>query len=267
MLNELKKLKERFLSYWYPRIKSDLGFNEELDLKSAKILSGKINHVNNIVKASTLLKNRNILIFAPGPSLEMCIKIIKKLKIIKRDITTIAVDGAFNALIKYRLQPDIIVTDLDGINVENRYLKNIEVMFIHAHGDNIPLVEKLPDYIIEKAVGTCQVDHTQPNMYNIGGFTDGDRAICLCEIFKVKQAYLIGMDFGDIEGVYSKPYTKKERKVSRSKRIKFDYAIKIIKDVTAKNAEKYCVLFMKSEIDFLPFLKFEEFKKKLDKLL
>ena len=53
-------------------------------------------------------------------------------------------------------------------------------------------------------MGTTQA---QPigNLYNFGGFTDGDRALFLAVALGASQITLAGMDFGDIVTKYSRP--------------------------------------------------------------
>jgi len=66
----------------------------------------------------------------------------------------IAADGAASVLIKCGRVPDIIVTDLDGSH-PNDAIKEIEasdrgaLLLIHAHGDNIDILEKYLPSMIE----------------------------------------------------------------------------------------------------------------------
>jgi uncharacterized Rossmann fold enzyme len=67
------------------------------------------------------------------------------------------------------------------------------MMVIHAHGDNIESMEKnVPKF--RKIIGTTQVMPTE-NVYNFGGFTDGDRSVFMAEEMRAKSITLIGMDF------------------------------------------------------------------------
>jgi hypothetical protein len=53
-------------------------------------------------------------------------------------------------------------------------------------------------------LGTTQA---QPagNLYNFGGFTDGDRALFLAVALGASEITLAGMDFGDVVTRYSRP--------------------------------------------------------------
>jgi hypothetical protein len=61
------------------------------------------------------------------------------------------------------------------------------------------------------------------NVYNFGGFTDGDRSVFLAEEFGAKEIILIGMDFGIHIGKYSKKVVEnidlKKRKMKAGKRL------------------------------------------------
>ena len=56
---------------------------------------------------------------------------------------------------------------------------------------------------ISNTVGTTQTEAFD-KMENFGGFTDGDRCVFLAEFFKAKKIVLVGMDFGQEIGKYSK---------------------------------------------------------------
>jgi uncharacterized Rossmann fold enzyme len=61
------------------------------------------------------------------------------------------------------------------------------------------------------------------NVYNFGGFTDGDRSVFLAEEFGAKEIVLLGMDFGAHIGKYSKEAVKnvelKKKKLRAGKRL------------------------------------------------
>ena len=93
----------------------------------------------------------------------------------------VAADGATTALIEERISPDIVVTDLDG-NLDDILLANLRGanIVVHAHGDNLEQIIKFTSFF-NNVLGTTQA---QPvgNVYNFGGFTDGDRAIFLAKL-------------------------------------------------------------------------------------
>src|SRR5690606_29179019 len=120
------------------------------------------------------------------------------------DYTLISADGATSALLEEDIVPDIIITDLDG-NMKDIRCANHEGAFlvVHAHGDNIEKIRKyVPD--LNRVMGTTQSNPLN-NVYNFGGFTDGDRCLFLAVELGAEYIILGGMDFGKIVTKYSRP--------------------------------------------------------------
>ena len=139
-------------------------------------------------------------------SLRLILAVFKMLKeeYDLRDYVLVTADGATTALIEERIRPDVVATDLDG-NLDDIMLANLRGadVVIHAHGDNIDKIASLTSFFDNK-MGTTQA---QPigNLYNFGGFTDGDRAIFLTVALGASQIILAGMDFGTKVTKYSRP--------------------------------------------------------------
>jgi 2-amino-4-hydroxy-6-hydroxymethyldihydropteridine diphosphokinase len=197
---------------YYQGIRAEFGYNSEQDQEAARILSDMIK--KKALDPKVLLKkikDKNILVIGAGPSLddEKSLKYIKK----NKKFVKIAADGAVQFLIENKIKPDIVVTDLDGNPAFlQRAEKNGAIMVVHAHGDNTKMLKKLvPKF--KKLVGSTQVMPVE-NVHNFGGFTDGDRGVFLAEEFGAKKIVLIGMDFGNSVGKYSK---KKVRDVELKK--------------------------------------------------
>ena len=191
---------------YYKEILDDFGFSRSGDEKSAKLLDEILSQEGCL----TLLKLKEIvgfsdkyIVFGAGPSVEDHIKYLKENYDLKNYVL-IASDGATTAMINQKLIPDIIVTDLDG-NLDDILLSNVKGanIVIHAHGDNKDKITGLTPYFTN-VLGTTQ---SQPagNLYNFGGFTDGDRAIFLAVALEASQITLAGMDFGSIVTKYSRP--------------------------------------------------------------
>jgi uncharacterized Rossmann fold enzyme len=69
------------------------------------------------------------------------------------------------------------------------------IMVIHAHGDNINAIKThVPS--ISAVIGTTQAKPLT-NVLNVGGFTDGDRAVFLGKEFGARVVSVIGFDFYD----------------------------------------------------------------------
>ncbi len=114
------------------------------------------------------------------------------------DYVIITADGATAVLFDRGVVPDIIVTDLDG-NVEKEIAANKKgaIVVVHAHGDNIDKVKK---YVprLSSVIGSTQATPLD-NIYNFGGFTDGDRCVYLAKEFGAASITLVGFDFDDVD--------------------------------------------------------------------
>jgi len=145
------------------------------------------------------IARRHVMVIGAGDSLIQNIKFVKK----NRKFVKIVADGATKALIENHIKPDIVVTDLDG---DISFLRKAErvgaIIVVHSHGDNI---EELKKYVptLRRVIGTTQVMPVE-NVYNFGGFTDGDRCVFLADEFGAEEIVLVGMEFGDRIGVHSK---------------------------------------------------------------
>ena len=191
---------------YYEEILDDFGFSRSGDEESAKLLDEilstegclTLNDLAEIVGFSD-----KFIVFGAGPSLKNHVLMLKENYDLK-DYVLVAADGATTALIEEKISPDVVCTDLDG-NIDDILLANLRGanIAIHAHGDNIDKVASLSSFF-NNVIGTTQA---QPmgNLYNFGGFTDGDRALFLAVALGASEITLAGMDFGDKVTKYSRP--------------------------------------------------------------
>ena len=182
----------------YREILKDFGYSRKKDSQSCKLLDSLLPKKMETKKIRDLIENKPVFVIGAGPSLPSCISILKKYK----KITKIVADGATRAIIENDLKPDIVVTDLDGdIKSLKKAGRTNTVMVVHAHGDNSEKIHLVKNF--KNCVGTTQ---TKPigKVHNFGGFTDGDRCVFLASNFKAKKIILLGMDFGNRIGKYSK---------------------------------------------------------------
>lgn len=191
---------------YYTEILDDFGFSREKDEESAHLLDEilstegclTLNDLGEIVGFSD-----KYIVFGAGPSIKEHIQMLKE-DYDLRGYVLVAADGATTAMIEEKIVPDIVVTDLDG-NIDDILLANLRGanIVIHAHGDNMERIASLSSFF-NNVLGTTQA---QPvgNLYNFGGFTDGDRAIFLAVALGASEITLAGMDFGDIVTKYSRP--------------------------------------------------------------
>ena len=94
---------------------------------------------------------------------------------------------------------------------------------------------------ISNVIGTTQTKKFG-KLENFGGFTDGDRCVFLAEYFDASKIILIGMDFGQKIGKYSKHQVVNRR--TKIKKLKFG---KMIVEwlATKSTAELYSTKRMK----------------------
>lgn len=186
----------------YQQILTDFGYERSKDEHSAEVLS-KLLAIRDKIQISTLqnlIHGQQAYVFGAGPSLENDVQVDD----FKDEYNglIIAADGATSALVKNDIIPDIIVTDLDG-KIEDQIHANEQgtLVFIHAHGDNLPALEKWVPKFPKKVIGTTQ---SKPfgNLRNYGGFTDGDRAVFIAAHFKADKIFLVAFDFEE-PGEYS----------------------------------------------------------------
>jgi|Deesub1362B_J571_1020462.scaffolds.fasta_scaffold00005_219 hypothetical protein len=180
---------------------------------------------------------REVYVIGAGPSLEYHLNI----EAVSHDKPIICADGAVGALIERDIFPDIIVTDLDGSpSALKEAYDNGSIFVVLCHGDNIDRQIYFADMTPEVYI-TSQVYSAPPFIVNIGGFTDGDRAVHLAARYGAKTIYLVGMEFGGAIGKYSfgfpKDLDRKRRKLrigkillERAARI---YGLKLI-NITAE---------------------------------
>jgi hypothetical protein len=205
------------LKEWMPiyrEILLDFGFDSERDERSAQILSRLLSLKGNLNETSErlqrLINGRDVLVCGKAPTLATDIKSGK----IERGEVILAADGATSVLFGQGIIPRIIVSDLDG-SVSDLKLANAlcAIIIVHAHGDNMDAIKAhVPS--LSAVLGTTQSLPTT-NVFNFGGFTDGDRAIFLAEEYGARTVSAIGFDFYD-------------ETVSPTKRKKLQWAKKLL---------------------------------------
>ncbi len=205
---------------FYEKIVDDFDLNFKKDKDSAILLDNILTNkkIVSIKRLENLIKNKEIIVFGAGHSLEK--SILKHKKFLENKVK-ICADGATSALLKNNIIPDIIVTDLDGKMSDILYSNNKgAIVIIHAHGDNIEKIKNYVKTFEEDILGTTQIDPTSfKKLYNFGGFTDGDRAVFLADHFNAKKIFLAGFDFDGNIGKYS--FADKKNKEMKLKKLKW----------------------------------------------
>ena len=112
--------------------------------------------------------------------------------------TYVAADGAVGALDSYE-NLACVVSDFDGGEHLHKAACSGQTIVAHAHGDNLPgwqnCLNKWQELSLPPSlVPSHQTNRLFPEMYNFGGFTDGDRALCMvlsCGV-AAEKIHLIG---------------------------------------------------------------------------
>lgn len=196
----------RFIDWfpYYQNIRQQFEYSTEKDQHAANTLSKMIKKKSLDIKVlQRKIVRRHVMVIGAGDSLMQNIKFIKK----NRKFVKIVADGATQALIENHIKPDVVVTDLDG---DTSFLRKAErvgaIIVVHSHGDNIEELKKIVPKL-RSVIGTTQVMPVE-NVYNFGGFTDGDRCVFLADEFGAEEIVLVGMEFGDRIGEHSKKIVK-----------------------------------------------------------
>ncbi len=167
----------------YEEIIRDFGYSREKDRDAAERLQdiGKCEGLNPLKD----LRDQRVGIL--GPCLQS-----EKLPATDRQI---AAGSALTNSVGIGIEPDLLVTDLDG-DAALQVKKNNEGLLavVHAHGDNIKAMERWVPELSGEVICTCQCEPLD-GVYNFGGFTDGDRAAFIADHFGAEKIVLIGWDF------------------------------------------------------------------------
>ena len=275
MKNSLKSQIESQIEFreWYCKIVNDFNFDLQKDREARDLLTRILEKKQYSYNLEEILlsfkenfqKKEYICIFGCGPSLEESVDfILSNLgKNFFNNCVNLAADGAAQLLNERIIPIDGIITDLDGIS--NRDFFKAKYVIVHAHGDNIILLKHFKKAIINfpNLIGTTQAESTH-NLINPGGFTDGDRILTFIISFLLPQQelYLIGMDFDNIVGKYSKPNHEKNYLADPIKLKKLKYAMEIIEWLIPKIKIPFFLINTKQISDKFNYLTLEAFNER-----
>lgn len=176
-------------------VRQAFGWNLKDDLESAqKLISSSEINFNPMQKDVQLRLNQSekiIVIGAAASATELE-------QMIKKNYCLIAADGAVGVISELE-NPEAawnslvaIVSDADGHPHLMQAINKKIPLFLHAHGDNQKAWMELLPYCKEIPL---QITHQCPQQLdgaiNPGGFTDGDRAICLALFLGVKPEKIL----------------------------------------------------------------------------
>ncbi|MBN1802918.1 MAG: DUF115 domain-containing protein [Candidatus Lokiarchaeota archaeon] len=225
----------------YLKIVKDLCLSEKKDNEARDLLSQYIEEKKRVLNYDIervlhsfrreIQSKSIIIIYGCGPSLEESVNYLVKEMDLKhcQNIVNLVADGASILLREQEISLHAVFSDLDGVTEEE--INASRFFIILGHGDNIKRLKTYHDALIrsKNLIGTTQVKSTE-NLINSGGFTDGDRILYFLRPFLTTNhsIFLIGMDFNNIVGKYSKPYIKSNQKASVFKQKKLNHAAKLM---------------------------------------
>ncbi len=199
----------------YREIIDDFGFSIRKDRESAELLSE--------LRGSDGFEPLEEMV---GRDVEVTGPFVEKVD----DDYIIAAGSSLSTLDSIGKRPDLMVTDLDGdIELQLNYNLSGVPIVIHAHGDNIRTIKKWAPEFKGHVISSCQCKPLG-DVYNFGGFTDGDRSVFIADHFKAEKIFLNGWDF-------DKPSSKDVDKDIKMK--KLGWAKRLVNEVGTKTIYEY----------------------------
>ena len=168
----------------YGEILADMGFSRSEDEASARLLKVLMANADLIDPDDLEFKDTAAVV---GPAFPDLTDLDGR--------TVMAAGSATETMVDSGVIPDMVVTDLDGdIDSQIKASRKGAVTFLHAHGDNTSLIM---DYAKEFTGPVVLTTQSVPDnvIFNWGGFTDGDRAVCIARAFGCSAIELRGFDF------------------------------------------------------------------------
>ncbi|MGA1821751.1 MAG: 6-hydroxymethylpterin diphosphokinase MptE-like protein [Thermoplasmatota archaeon] len=199
----------------YQQISVDLELDTEKDAEAGRFLAGIIRGCRKIrdreetlLEVQRIVEGKRVYVFGAGPDLEDEFSILLSEKQGKGtwvggqagDDVIIAADGASSYLLSNGFIPHIIVSDMDGcIEDQLACVSRGSILFLHAHGDNMNVLEGLATRLHGRIIGTTQTNPSDAGgLDNFGGFSDGDRAAFVAQHFGARQIILLGYNFNEV---------------------------------------------------------------------
>ncbi len=173
---------------FYLQIVEDLGLSRADDEAVAAELDRSLGGTRvPLAELRALFRGKTVTVAGNGPSLVADLADVEGI--------LVTADEATSAALAKGLRPAVLVTDLDGA-VSDQVRANAQgtIAVILGHGDNGPAVRAWAPKFTGRTVATTQ-STPSGQLYDFGGFTDGDRAVYLADHFGAKEIRLAGWDF------------------------------------------------------------------------
>ena len=222
---------DNWLQHFYPKIRSKLNISSNSDYEEM-VYWNQNGIKQNKLSPMLNLKSQKSIIFGSGPSLVNHENNLQK--IINSKLFIISCDGATRWLLQNNRSPNLVISDLDGLDskIIEYILSNNIMMHVLIHGDNRDKVSNFLDIKQDFNDSTNIWFFTQgkpiENWSNSIGFTDGDRALIFALLNKLNPL-LLGFDLNStLIGEYSKPYFNSNQSMTEHKQKKMDIAKNIL---------------------------------------
>lgn len=206
-------------SEWEPvylSICEDFGYSPDSDAMSVRMLKAVTPNSDLRDEDSIIpLIGRTVTVVGDSPGLEGDVSRLPP------EGCVIASGSSVLRLLRMGIRPQIVVTDLDGnINAQLEASSEGALTLILAHGDNMDLVRQYAPLFTGPVVLTTQ-GRPENTVFDYGGFTDGDRCVCLAREFGAERILLLGFDFENPNPKEGSDPEVKRRKLAWAKRIIF----------------------------------------------
>ena len=195
----------------YLQICKELNINCGWDEEAARILSSYLPDKNRVMEELKEFEGMDFQIIGPAGG-EIALR--------NRETVMIVADSAIRRV--GTKIPHMVVTDLDGdMELIRKSWEQGSKVVIHAHGDNMSSIRSEVPAFMGDFMGTCQSEQTF-GLFNLQGFTDGDRSVKLAQYLKARHIILDGFDFNT--PVPKKNSVEKYKKLQIAKEIILDVA-------------------------------------------
>ncbi len=198
----------------YREILVDMGYGRAEDEACVRVLKAVTLNSDLITDDEAAERfSETATVFGDAPCLESDIALLPP------EGTLVSSGSAVVRLLALGILPDAVVTDLDGdIYAQLDASARGAITFIHAHGDNQDLVRMYAGLFKGPVILTTQ-SVPENTVLDFGGFTDGDRAVCIAQELGARRILLEGFDFEHPNPKEGSDPSVKLRKLAWAKRI------------------------------------------------
>lgn len=196
---------------FYLDILEDMGYSMASDESSARLLKAVMARSDLIGDDELRMRIPKKVIITGGSPFDVLS--------VPEDAAIIATGSSIPAFLSAGRVPEIIVTDLDGdVESQKKASRMGSVTVMHAHGDNADAIMHHAADFKGKVLLTTQ---SRPDnvICNFGGFTDGDRAVCMARHLGAEEISLKGFDLDNPSAKDGIDIEAKRKKLGWAKKI------------------------------------------------